>query len=281
MFRARTDERTPEQSTFSFELHSAKNRSELAMPASYADDIDPIQHLLITTKAYDAIEALASVAHRLDENSHVLLMVNGMGLIEALEEEFPLLRFYVGTTTEGAYRRSRQEFVHAGTGVTKIGREENAVPVDWFADFARLSISCLWEAEIHQALWQKLAVNCAINPLTALNGCLNGDLENREYLVEKLRTLCDEIATVADAVGQEELAASLHTQVSRVVSDTAENRSSMLQDIEANRRTEIDYISGYLIDRAVQLNIPVPENKQLANEIHKLEFQGPTGKDRE
>lgn len=281
VFRARTDESVARRKTFSFELHSPEESLELAMPASDVDDTDPITHLLITTKAYDAIAALASVAHRLDGNSHVLLMVNGMGLIDELEEKFPLLRFYVGTTTEGAYRRSRRDIVHAGTGITRIGRRDTSDPANWFADFARLKISCVWEEEIHRSLWQKLAVNCAINPLTALYGCVNGELKNREQLAEKLRTLCDEIATVADAAGQSELAANLHTQVSRVVLDTAANRSSMLQDIEANRRTEIDYISGYLIHRATQLNIPVPENENLLYEIHKLESQRPRDRDRE
>ncbi len=241
------------------------------MPASYAQDNDPIQHLLITTKAYDAVGALTSVAHRLDGNSHILLMVNGMGLLEDLEEKFPQLRFYAGTTTEGAYRRSRQDIVHAGKGVTKIGRANIADPAPWFSDFCPLEISCIWETGIHSALWQKLALNCAINPLTAIHRCLNGDLRDREPLATKLHHLCDEIVAIAIAADQNELAGDLHRQVNKVVADTAANRSSMLQDIEANRRTEVDYISGYLIQVAAQLNIPAPINEKMLQEIRKLE----------
>lgn len=251
------------------------------MPASYTQDNDPIQHLLITTKAYDAVGALTSLKHRLDGNSHILLMVNGMGLLEDLEEKFPQLRFYAGTTTEGAYRRSKHDIVHAGTGVTKIGRANITDPPSWFSDFSSLEISCIWEREIHSALWQKLAVNCAINPLTAIHRCPNGDLRHREPLATKLHQLCDEIAAIAIAANQNELAGDLHRQVNKVISSTAANRSSMLQDIEANRRTEIDYISGYLIQVAAQLNIPAPVNKKMLHEIRKLESATPIHRDLE
>lgn len=251
------------------------------MPASYAQDTNPIEHLLVATKAYDAIGAVASVAHRLDANSHILLLVNGMGLLEQLEEKFPQLCFYAGTTTEGAYRRSRQDIVHAGTGITKLGRRDNTSPPQWFSTFNSMELSCMWEEDIERALWHKLAVNCAINPLTALHGCLNGELKTRGDLAEKLGHLCDEIAAIATAAGQSELAARLHGQVIKVVSDTAANRSSMLQDIDAKRRTEIDYISGYLINTAAQLNIRATLNEELLAAIRKLELGMPTDKDHE
>ncbi|MFK8047685.1 MAG: ketopantoate reductase family protein [Halioglobus sp.] len=281
LFRANSDSQKARHSPFSFQLKGQHEQYKLTMPASYADDNETIEHLLVTTKAYDASEALASVAHRLDANSQVLLMVNGMGLIEELEERFPPLRFYAGTTTEGAYRQSKQAIVHAGTGITRIGRSDTLEPVDWFTDFSKLEICCTWDDDIHGALWQKLAVNCAINPLTALNGCVNGDLRDRESLAEKLHILCDEIVTVADAAGRHQLAANVHTLVNGVISNTAANRSSMLQDVEAKRRTEIDYISGYLIRRAKQLNVPAPENEKLLYAILKLESERSSDRGRE
>jgi 2-dehydropantoate 2-reductase len=109
--------------------------------------------------------------------------------------------------------------------------------------------------------------------------CLNGELKTRADLAEKLGHLCDEIAAIATAAGQSELAVRLHQQVSKVVSDTAANRSSMLQDIDAKRRTEIDYISGYLIQTAAELNIRATLNEELLAEIRKLELSMPIGKD--
>ncbi|MFT4822396.1 MAG: 2-dehydropantoate 2-reductase [Halioglobus sp.] len=279
IFKKLVDYRASRPTSFSFQLHTPTETLKLTMPASYAEDIDPIGHLLITTKAYDAIDAVASIAHRLDTNSHVVLLVNGMGLLEQLEEKFPQLSFYVGTTTEGAYRRSRRDIVHAGTGITKLGRRDTTRPPPWFSAFKSLEVSCRWESEIDRALWQKLAINCAVNPLTAVHRCLNGELKTRADLAEKLGHLCDEIAAIATAAGQSELAVRLHQQVSKVVSDTAANRSSMLQDIDAKRRTEIDYISGYLIQTAAELNIRATLNEELLAEIRKLELSMPIGKD--
>jgi len=254
---------------------------ELTLPATTSEDTSRISHLLITTKAYDATAAIASIAHRLDDNSHVVLLVNGMGLLEELAKQYPHWNFYAGTTTEGAFRKSPRHIVHAGTGLTKFGQSGRVDPPQWFSDFSQLPIRIVWEPKIDAAAWQKLAVNCAINPLTAIHCCLNGELEKQSLLAAELKLLCEEIAAVALAANQGELAADLHWQVNRVVKDTAANRSSMLQDIQAGRQTEIEYITGYLVRTAQELLVPTPLNRDLLQKIRTMTARKPTDRDPE
>jgi 2-dehydropantoate 2-reductase len=126
-----------------------------------------------------------------------------------------------------------------------------------------------WDPAIGQSLWLKLAINCAINPLTALHRCRNGELAG-PALAPLLATLCEEIMQVSAAAGFGAVTGDLPAQVAAVVHATANNRSSMLQDVLAGRGTEIDYITGYLLGVASHHGIAVPENESLYRSIVNL-----------
>ena len=225
-----------------------------------------ISHLLVTTKAYDALDAVASIAHRLLPGASIVLMVNGMGLGEALTQTYPALRIYCGTTTEGAYRKGDLHIFHAGRGTTLMGRQELDAPPAWFSDYTGAIEPCAWEPDISSALWHKLAVNCVINPLTAIHRCNNGALAEGE-LREQVDLLCREVAQVSYAAGYTRSAQTIYADATNVIESTAANRSSMRQDVEAGRRTEIEFITGYLLQRAHEHGIGAPLNRKLMEQV--------------
>ena len=241
-------------------------RGQYTFDRSAPCDQQPIELLLVTTKAYDVTEALQSVKHRLQHDCAIVLLVNGMGLQAELATVNLPGKLYIATTTEGAYRESGGRLTHAGTGSTRVGRQGEAPP-GWFTLWQEAITDCHWDTDIESALWLKLAINCAINPLTALHNCYNGELGEAPALRAKVSELCAEIATVARAAGYDQLANGLEDQVFAVIRGTANNRSSMLQDLRAGRRTEIDYLTGYLVRLADELDIPVPMNLELLREI--------------
>lgn len=242
-------------------------RSEILVDAIAPDSPARISHLLVTTKAYDVRTAVASVAPLLREHCALLLLVNGMGLAEQLAADWPHLDIYCGTSTEGAYTVGARHIVHAGRGETRIGRQAQREPAPWFGLWARAIDPCVWDADITTALWSKLAVNCVINPLTAVHGCRNGELASRRDLVAQVTALCEEVAGISRAAGFATVAASLASTVAAVIAGTADNRSSMLQDVINGRQTEIDYITGYLLQVAARLGIDAPHNLALLETI--------------
>lgn len=242
-------------------------RCEQQLRVVTPDDQEVISHLLVTTKAYDVREAVASVAHLVSQESVVLLLVNGMGLAEQVGGDWPHLNIYCGTTTEGAYCIAPQHIHHAGRGETRIGRRGQQDPPPWFAHWARAVDSCTWDANIETALWSKLAVNCIINPLTAVHGCPNGELAQNKELAMQVARLCDEVARISRAAGFAGVAATLPQTVAGVIAGTAGNQSSMLQDAQNGRRTEIDYITGYLLKVADQHCIDAPCNRALLEKL--------------
>lgn len=236
-----------------------------------------ISHLLVTTKAYDVAGALDTISHRLRGDSVVLLMANGLGYAEELQRRLPWLQPALGTTTEGAFRQARWHIHHAGRGTTRIGQPASTGPAPaWFDNWRQAVPDCHWDKAIEDALWRKLAINCAINPLTALQRCQNGQLAREPDLAANVRALCREIATVAEAAGHGRAVADLEADVFAVIRGTADNRSSMLQDVEAGRRTEIDYITGHLVATAEARGIEAPLNRGLLDRVHALENEADT-----
>lgn len=242
----------------------------LSFPTSLPNEHEVISHLLVTTKAYQVCPAVMSVAHRLGNDCQVVLLANGLGYAEELKAKLPRINCYLGTTTEGAYRIGPLHICHAGRGSTRIGRPTgNAVP-DWFHYWSLAVQPGNWDTDIQRSLWLKLAINCAINPLTALHNCTNGELA-RPDLSPQLRGLCEEIACISSAAGFVMTSAQLHQQVSEVIAGTAANRSSMLQDKIAKRRTEIDYITGHLVAVGRSHGIAAPLNQNLLERIMELD----------
>ena len=221
----------------------------------------------MTTKAYDVEKALREVAHRLQPGCLLVLLTNGMGLAEIARATCPGATLYCGTTTEGAFIEPSGIVCHAGRGLTMVGSQDDPATPDWFRSWRGMTLECRWEEQITDALWHKLAINCAINPLTALHGCRNGELLQQAPLKEALQAICAEIAEISMALGYTRTAAGIHEDAVAVAAATADNRSSMLQDVAHKRPTEIDFITGYLVRRAEDAGIPVPRNQALLQEL--------------
>lgn len=225
--------------------------------------------LLVTLKAWQVSDAVKGLASSLSPATPVLLLHNGMGTVEELKSlPNPLL---MGTTTHAA-RRDGNVIIHVASGITHIGpaRAQDG-EFSYLADTLQMALpDVAWHNTIRPALWRKLAVNCVINPLTALRNCKNGDLRD---VPEEIEKIAREVAAVIEREGHHISADELIAYVHQVIESTAENISSMLQDVRAMRHTECDYITGYLLRRARVHGIAVPENARLFDLIKRKESE--------
>ncbi len=240
-----------------------------SLTANDPDFLAQSDMLLVTLKAWQVSDAVKALAATLPASSPVFLLHNGMGTIDELKSiHQPLL---MATTTHAA-RRDGNIIVHVAGGVTHIGpaRAQDG-DYSYLADTLQDVLpDVAWHNHIRPQLWRKLAVNCVINPLTALWNCPNGELKNHQQLVA---TLCAEVASVVEREGLHTSADDLRYYVDQVIESTAKNISSMLQDVRAQRHTEIDYITGYLLKRARAHGISVPENARLYDMVKRKESE--------
>lgn len=232
----------------------------------------PIKNLLICTKAYSTISALQSVAGRLTCDANVVLLQNGLGPQQEAVKLFPELSLWAATTTDGAYLNAPFHVVRAGHGETLIGMISKKKPLTYTdlipSPCGDLNISL--SANIEHKLWCKVAINAAINPLTALNNCKNGALVSDTVLTKKMQTVCQEVEMIAAACGQDLFDKPLYEMAISIANATAENYSSMLQDIKQKRPTEIEQITGFLCKQADKLNCNAPENNLLLQQVKQL-----------
>jgi 2-dehydropantoate 2-reductase len=124
-----------------------------------------------------------------------------------------------------------------------------------------------YEERIVVRLWEKLAVNSVINPLTALLECPNGELLQPVY-DSLICQLIEEMVQVAKAKGIDLDPSRLLERVRQVCHRTSSNFSSMLQDLRNGRKTEIDAINGILVSYGRETGI-VPKMHQLLWELIK------------
>ncbi|PLV61169.1 2-dehydropantoate 2-reductase [Erwinia sp. B116] len=223
--------------------------------------------LLVTLKAFQVSEAVKNLQSVLPEQAPVLLLHNGMGTLAELKSlPQPLLR---GVTTHAA-RRDGTVIVHVACGITHIGPiSPAAVAMSELAEILHAALpDVAWHNNVASAAWHKLAVNCVINPLTVFYDCTNGELAQYP---QEIAALSNEVAAVMEREGQHVSREWLIDYVMEVIRTTSGNVSSMLQDIRALRRTEIDYINGYVIRRARAQGLATPENNRLYEYIKRKE----------
>ena len=228
--------------------------------------------VLITLKAPQVKAVLKSIAPYIHPDAILLLMHNGMGTAKTTQALFPGNPLLLATTTHGAYRPSNMQVLHTGQGQTLLGAANSSgAQCEFLVEVLNHALPQVhWHHQIEQALWNKVAINCAINPLTALYQIRNGELADPHY-AKQLDDITAEVALVMQAEGIEADALHLRQTVAKVIKATANNYSSMEQDIVHQRPSEIDFITGHLIQTACSHAIKVPMNQQLYNAIKKIE----------
>ncbi len=231
--------------------------------------------ILVTVKAWQVEQALLPIRREINPETMIAVMHNGMGTSDFLIKHFSTNPLLVATTTHGAYKLSDQQTCHTGKGHTQIGPLN---PLGEQCQFLSQVLShalpeCGWNDNIQLALWNKLAINCAINPLTALHNIKNGELAAPSFK-QQLTDLVSEVASVMSQQGFDVDESQLLAQVYQVIDKTAQNYSSMHQDIHHQRRSEIDYITGHLLSVAKLHSLKTPVNQKLYDAIKHIETVG-------
>jgi 2-dehydropantoate 2-reductase len=170
-------------------------------------------------------------------------------------------RVAVGAYERGAQREGRREGWQ-GTNRDHADRVASA--------FRAAGFDALAADDMPRRRWEKLAVNAAINPVTALTRVDNGAVGTDPYWPAARAAAC-ETAAVARATGVDLSDAAILESLRDVIESTASNRSSMLQDVLAGRHTEIGAITGTVIERAEGHGVSVPTTRLLDRLVRGLE----------
>lgn len=228
--------------------------------------------VVLLVKAWATLEAVEPLRPHLAAGATVLTLQNGLGNATAVrsalppESDQPVL---IGVTSQAAVRLVPGMVRHTGHGPTVLGWEDGTADgrlADAAGTFAAAMPPAVAVTDIGRWAWRKLAVNAAINGLTALAGVPNGGILTDPGLRAVASELAREVEQVARAGGYE--LGDVVTAVEEVARATAANRSSMLLDVEAGRQTEADAIYGALFAEGTRVGIDSPANRVIAALLH-------------
>lgn len=229
-----------------------------------------IKRLLLCCKAQDTDAAMASVAHSLDPQALVVLMQNGIHVQQQLSQRRPFGTVFCLSTSSGAWLRKPFHAVAAGTGESWLGNlyaDQNpgvsSAQTGLLAELPQTEMNIRIEQHMPQRLWEKLAVNCAINGLTVIYDCHNGELLTLATARAHCEALCAEITQLMHSLPRTPAITDLWPRVQQVLRVTRHNVSSTLQDVRNQRETEIDHLNGFLCRLAEQHGLPCPLNQQV------------------
>jgi 2-dehydropantoate 2-reductase len=225
-----------------------------------------------STQTKSAVESAALLAGR---KGWVMTLQNGMGNAETIAEHISPNRILAGTTAHGATMLEAGSIRHAGAGPTTVGmwsggEKEFEIARQIAGQLTQAGIESTAVETVRPVIWDKLLVNVGINAITALTGIRNGQILDLELTRELSRAAVEEAAAVAKAQGIE-IRKDPAAHVFQVAAATAANRSSMGQDVDHRRPTEIKAINGFVVKEAEKAGLAAPVNRALTALVETME----------
>jgi 2-dehydropantoate 2-reductase len=229
-------------------------------------DLPPCEFGIVATKAMHTEAAIAATAHAFGEGA-VATVQNGLGNEETLAGHVP--RVIRGTTFPAGKLLAPGHVQWDVRGDTTFGPfEPQPAPIE---EVARLADACTRAGMPTQAVadargpqWRKVIFNAATNPFGALTGLSHGRVCERPELRALVSKLVDEGKAVAGALG-----VGLDADPEELIDHAArpevayDHKASMLQDVEARRPTEIDYLNGGIVRFGREHGVPTPLNEAI------------------
>jgi len=237
------------------------------VPADLAD----AEVLLVFVKSSATAAAARQFAAVARPEAIVVTLQNGLGNERILREAFGAERTAAGVTSQGATFLGPGRIRHAGTGPPHLCMDDNRKLAPLAEARTRAGFETHLEKSIDSLVWSKLVINVGINALTALTGLPNGRLLEFAPIKAVMADLVSEAVAVAKAKGVALSYAEPLAMVYTVAEKTARNRSSMLQDFDRRRPSEIDFINGAILREAEALGIEVPVNRTVTRLIQALD----------
>jgi 2-dehydropantoate 2-reductase len=234
------------------------------------NQIGPADIFIICVKSYNTKQAISLIKPLLKNDSSVLTLQNGLGNAEVISEAVGIERVVMGVTNLGATLIKPGVVRFCGKGETLIAQMRSIRDI-----FNKADIETRISKDIKSLIWSKLIINTGINPLTAILRVNNGKLVEIEGARRIMHKAITEAVRVAKRKRIKLIFDDPLAKTEAVAEATAENLSSMLQDILHKKRTEIDFINGAIVRQGQELGIPVLTNQLLIDLIHSMEESNP------
>jgi 2-dehydropantoate 2-reductase len=245
-------------------------KSISAKAISFIEDAPPPELALVLVKAYSTAQAARELSLVKRADTMVLALQNGLGHVGRMAQYLDDKQIFPGVTYQAAFETEPGRVCHNGNGLTTIAPLVKS-SLSRAMDLARLLNNCHIPAaastDIRPIRWKKLIVNSAINPLSAIHKLQNGELPKTPELAHDMMGLVMEGVAVAQKEGVPLNYGEMWASVLEACRATAQNRSSMLSDVEKGRMTEIEAINGSIVRLGEKHGVDTPLNARMVRGV--------------
>lgn len=229
---------------------------------------------IVTVKSYDTETIAKLLSEKLSRQTYVLTLQNGLNNAETLANFLGHERVCPGITIQASTLLGINEVLHVFNGLTIIGNYTGPPTEDVRKIALNLSmygVPCNVSENIWRDVWFKLMVNSVINPLTAVLRIKNESLLKIPFIDTLIRNILEEAISIARLYGHEFELDDCFDKIIRIIRETGNNKSSMLQDIERGRKTEIEDLNGMIVQLAAKHGLEMPLNRTLTILVKGIE----------
>jgi 2-dehydropantoate 2-reductase len=230
---------------------------------------------LIWTDANSTRQAAETAAVALAPDGFAITLQNGIGNVETLVEVLGKPRVAGGSSMCSAAMRGPGQAAFTHMGMTSVGEIDGggSPRVERLREaLAQAGFEARIHPDIMSLIWSKFAHNCAVNAICATTGLRVGEVARVPALDRFQDRVIDEIVAVTKAKGVTLDDPDFRTHV-KAHCWRKFNRPSMLQHIEAGKRTEIDALNARLVEEGRRLSVPTPYNDALACLLKGVEYK--------
>lgn len=249
------------------DLETRAGRESLPIPAQLPEDAQGIADLVVVfTKVFHTDTALGGAKHLIGPGTQVLTLQNGLGNAERIAAHVAPEKVLAGIASLPADLLGPGRVRSMGEGGSRL-YPAFAGDVEFARQVAELltqgGLKAELDAKIHEAIWEKAIFNAAMNPLCALTRKTPGFFLDKPEALGMIHDTVEEGVAAANANGFAISSAPIHALTRVSMTDHADHEASMLQDVNASRRTEVDAINGAIVAAAKRAGIEAPVTETL------------------
>lgn len=231
--------------------------------------------IIIATKFYGLEDAINNIKNFITDDTVILSLLNGVTSEEIIAKAYGrdklLYSYFIGHSAI----RTGNSVVHDDVNTIVYGSEneadnENVLRVKKYFDKAGINYKI--PEDIKYSLWLKFMLNVSANQPTAILRMTFGEMLENSCFMDFAIEVMKEVQAIAKAEGVKNSEAMIDETVAHLHTMIPEGKTSMLQDVEAGRKTEVDMFAGTVMQLGIKHNIPTPYNKvlkEMVEIIHK------------
>lgn len=253
-------------------IESEGSTRTVSVPAT--TDASTIGHadlVLVFVKAHLTETALAEHSDCIGPETYLLSLQNGLRHYDRVRDHVGGDRALAGVTYQGAVMEEPGQVRHTSDGVSTFGgtTTEFAHEIERIFTAAGLPATLVSDPEPH--IWSKQLISLPIKPLASLTRLSNGELVANDETRAVMEQIVREAVVVADAKDIDLHVDDPMEEIVQTCEASYSHYSSMLQDVRAGRKTEIDEVNGALVELAREEDVDVPVNTLVTRLVHGLE----------